>query len=59
LYNSLNLIISFLVFFYTISFDFILGLSSIQNIDFAIFIICKFLKKIIIFLEKTIYIAKD
>ncbi len=58
-YNSLNSIISFLVLFYIVSFDFILALSSMQNIDFAMFVICKFLKKIIILLEKTIYIAKN
>ncbi len=59
LYNTLNLIINLLVFFYIVSFDFILALLSMQNINFAMFIICKFLKKIIIFSKKTIYIVEN
>jgi len=50
---------SFLILFYTISFDFILILLNKQNIDVILIAIYIFFKKVIIIINKNIYIAKN
>jgi len=49
----------FLILFYTISFDFILILLNKQNIDVILIAIYIFFKKVIIIINKNIYIAKN
>ena len=58
-YNSLNLIVSSLILFHTVSFDFIFVLFLKQNINVTLTTIYKFFKKITIMIDKNTYITKN
>jgi hypothetical protein len=58
-YDSLQSILTSNVSFHIITIDFILTLSDIDKYDCAMFVICKFSKRICLILEKTSWKTKD